>query len=198
MAGIATAVIGLIITATTVFRGVLEELGKLAVRKIRRRDQSFRNGLESLAKFHAVLEAIRNLEFVDRVLVFEGRNGGGIPKAGCVFTARSVFGWSNKDTHPERIYDDAFNVDSHYITMLREVIDKGSLTVLSANLPKGSQLRAFYSREGVVCSQIYFLQLDETNNSMSYVSIASYTAEFNEDQLSEIGLLISRIRGLIN
>lgn len=198
VAGIATAVLTLTLTATTVFRSVLEEVGKLLVRKLQRKSRDFSNGLESLAKFYSIFEQIRELKYVDRVSLFEGRNGGGIPKAGSVFTIRSIFGWSNRDVHPEDKYDALFKVDSHYISMLRDVIDKGVVTLNVDELPKGSMLHAFYREEGVVCSQIFFVQLDDASNSLIYASIASYTKPFDEIQMNRLSLLIQQIRGLVS
>lgn len=194
---IVTATLAITYTATTVFRSVLEEFGKLIVRKLQRKSRDFSNGLESLAKFYSVFEQIRELQYVDRVLLFEGRNGGGVPKAGSVFTIRCIFGWANGDKHPEEKYDALFKVDSHYVSMLRDIIDKGVVTICTADLPKGSMLHSFYHEEGVVYSQIFFIQLDDASNSLTYASVASYSKPFDDIQANHISLLIQRIRGLV-
>lgn len=196
--GVSTAVLSVVVTLTAVFSSVLQELGKLLISKIRRKAKDFSNGLESLAKFHAVFEQIREKKYVDSVLLFEGKNGGGVPKAGSVFTTRAIFGWAtDPDAHPERVYDTQFKIDSHYITLLCEVLERGSVFINYEDLPKGSMLRAFYASEGVKYAQMYFIQLDDPNNSLIYASIASYTQPFDENQTNEIMLLIQRIRSLV-
>lgn len=192
------AVVAIVGVLTTVFRKVLDALGDKIVRRIQMSDRRYRNGLEEVAKFHAIFERMREMEFIDRLLVFEGKNCGGIPRAGKPFTIHSMFGWSNAPSrHPEQVYDADFRVDSHYIEMLRNLIEKRSLEIKTEDLPKGSQLRSFYTVEGVVASNIYFLRINDDEGSLVYASVASYRAPFNEDQSNRINLMIERIRGLI-
>lgn len=156
---------------------------------------AYRNGIERLAEFHGVLEQLRDLEYVDRTMVLVGKNGGGTPQPGKIYTVEAIHGWSNREGHhPEREYNYRMRVDAFYMEMLLKVIKDGIVINKTADMPPKALLTSLYKNEGVFESLVFPVNL--TDSELIFLSVASYTRSFSELELSKILLLLNRMRSI--
>ena len=159
----------------------------------------FTGGVQQVAEFHRVLELFRDLKFVDRMLVFRGSNCGGIPDPKRPYTVRCFYGWSKDPAkHPEDSYDFDLRVDRHYMEMVADVITNGKSFQAVERMPVDARLRGYYEAEGVKFSALYFLSLDDSDNALMYISVASYTVEFTPVQLAQLDFVIDRARAALS
>jgi hypothetical protein len=86
-------------------------------------------------------------------------------------------------------------IDSAYVRMIGEIIEKGVSVQTTADMPADAMLRNLYAEEGVVQALLFCLSLDSAE--LIYCSVASYKAKFDAGQVAKITVIISRIRGLL-
>lgn len=197
-AGIATLTLGTIVTLVTVFKGVLQAWGNRLIRRIEMTEKKYVSGFDQVASFDAIFLRLRDLKFVDRVMLLRGDNCGGIPSAGKPYKVRSTFGSSSiLGLHPEDMYKTPFAVDPPYIAMLCEMLTAGMVVMTRETMPKGSVLRDFYDEEGVFQSLVFYLQIDKEDSSLRFFSVANYTRAFTSSETSQIRLLANRIRAVM-
>jgi hypothetical protein len=189
------AAIGLFITALAVlFRDWF--VRKLTPSKnLRRRMQQ---GLEEQWEVFNALGRITDLPFVDRLMMFEGKNDGGYPRAGRRYSVRSLTGLSKRDgTGPMWKYHEPFPVDLQYIEMLLAICNEdghGWVRLSTPLLPADSMLRSFYEREGVCGSGVFYVCVQEEEKRMIYISVANYTRELTDSEMREIVPLIGGVK----
>lgn len=152
-------------------------------------------GIKDIAKLYEIFENIVGENFVDRILLFTGANGGGVPKAGKPYFVSATAGWSTNGGHPERPYSGRIPPDAFYMASLVEMIEQGSVTFTTETMPPKSHLKAWYKQEGVVQSMMFWLQLDA--KELIYCSIASYKAEFTDGQRIKLEMYADQVRGLM-
>lgn len=156
----------------------------------------YKNGIEKYCEFHIGLEKIGKLKYVTRVLLFRGSNCGGVPSPGQPYIVRCFYGWAEDPTlNPEEKYNFNLKVDAYYMQMLLKVIELKVLEVTTSEMPKGSQLRYYYENERVHTARIYKLSIDKTE--LKYMSVASYTGGFTDEQRNEIDLTVDRVRSVL-
>lgn len=178
------------------FKDVIAAFFKKWAHSVERGKRNYADGVKRIADFHECLERIGRLEFVDRVLIFTGTNCGGVPDPKKPYIVRCFYGWaSDPAKHPEENYNFDLKVDAHYMQMVCAMIEKGIVEVHTGTMPPDSQLRGYYSTEGVHSSRLYRLHLDET--ALIYASVASYTREFTQSERDRINLEIDRIRDVL-
>lgn len=153
-------------------------------------------GIKEIAKWHSIIESIRALPYVDRVLVFTGRNGGGVPKPGKPYYVCCTGGWSTlPDSHPERLYAGPLIVDAAYMNLIVETIAAGKVLANTEAMPKEAMLRKYYEEEKVIESVFYLLSLDSAE--MIYCSVATYTKTFLPHELARVEMVVDQVRGLM-
>lgn len=140
---------------------------------------------------------------VDRLLLFTGTNCGGKPRPGAPYTVRCSKGW-NKDPskHAEAAYELPLKVDSFYMAMIVEIIEKGIAIQTQATMPENSQLLKYYELEGVLQTRLYKLRLDE--NELIFISVGKYAnpnavvppVGFTKSEVTNIELAIDKLRYL--
>lgn len=154
--------------------------------------------LKRIKTFHTIFERVRDLAYVDRVLLFTGGNCGGIPDAGKPYIVNCFYGWSTVvNHHPEDIYNFDLRVDSEYIGMVLKMIEHGKVVMTYDKMPD-CLLKSYYADEKgkkVIQSRIYLLR--RTKKQILYCSIASYQNEFNILQVREIDMLVDRVLAII-
>jgi hypothetical protein len=189
--------VGCAALATTFFtgaKGILEAWMEKMRRRVKR--VKYADGIQRVAKFHALLENLKQMPFVDRVLVFVGRNCGGLPDPSKPYTVSCFYGWSQiAGKHPELAYNFPLRVDAQYMAMLSEVISKGKSTQTVSGMPD-SQLKTYYQQEGVVQAVIHFLRLSD--NDFLFLSTGSYQGEFTPGQMVQIELMVERVRSVMD
>jgi hypothetical protein len=153
-------------------------------------------GMVEVAQLYQICDTLVREEFVDRILLFTGSNGGGVPKAGSPYFVTATAGYSNQPgVHPERAYSGRLPVDGHYIGLLLECIKTGSVVCTPSEMPDKAYLRAYYEKEHVVQSVMHFLKLD--SKELIYFSAANYSRKFTPPELAKIEMAAAMARGLM-
>lgn len=191
---------GLAVLITTILAGLKGAINAYFTkwtRSIEREKRTYAQGVQKIADFHKFLEHIGKFAFVDRLLVFTGTNCGGVPDPKKPYIIKCFYGWaSDPKKNPEKLYDFNLKVDYHYTKLILDLIQNGVHSVETAKMPDESQLKTYYSTEGVHSSLFYRLHISSTE--LIYVSIANYTKGFDELEKRSIDLTIDRIRSVLN
>lgn len=141
------------------------------------------------------VDSFRMMPFVERVLLFQGSNGNGAPESGKPYTVYCIYGWAqNPELHPQHSYDFRLKIDDHWKDVLTEIISKQKSLLTVAEMPADSQLRRYYSREGIRQSSLHFISTRE--GKLIYLSCGSYTAEYTSQQVEQIELVAERMRAI--
>lgn len=184
----------LVTTFFTGAKGILSAWMEKIRRKINRVE--YTDGILRVARFHTLLENLKMMPFVDRVLVFVGLNCGGIPDPAKPYTVSCFYGWSQvPGKHPEQAYNFPLRVDAAYMEMLAEVIAKGKSIQTTASMPDNAQLKKYYEEEGVTQAVLHFLRLSD--NDFLYLSTGTYGPAFTPGQMSQIELMVERVRSVM-
>lgn len=154
-------------------------------------------GFRIFGSWSYAIQMLERYDFVDRVIIFCGQNGGGIPKIGYPYTIRGGYAWSrnsNEDLYNK--YNFRLKIDSSYYNMLADLIEKKVVVNVTEKMDPECVLKAMYIQEGVVSSVLYFLHINGEDNIFYYISIASYKAEFTKTQLNLIEPAVQRLRSM--
>jgi hypothetical protein len=159
---------------------------------------SYSCGLVRIAEFTDLLKQLQGVEAVDRVMVFVGQNGGGLPTPGKDYTVRAIHGWSAKGDGDDlyRRYNFDLRVDPSYCRMLAEMGERGSVVNTVEAMPDGTILKTLYADEGVVEAVMYKLDCDGAQ--LTYLSVASYRSAFTPAQRAKIDLVVYRLRAVLS
>jgi len=145
-----------------------------------------------MANYMEAIDSIKGINNVDRVLVFRGKNGGGLPKPGKLYSIKAVHGWAkDKSRDPMHRYNFDMPIDAHYARLLEELIKAGVSEVDPDSIPDGAVLKVYYKSEGVVQSRLYFLGI--MGDELLYISIASFKEKYSPSDCVEIDLAIQRV-----
>ena len=149
-----------------------------------------------LAEFNAILSETKTMPTVSRVLVFVGRNGGGLPEPGKKYTVHAQTGWDSSGSRIHERFAFDLIIDDHYADMLLRAHRNGWAEMIPDQMPE-CLLKRIYRGEGVKNSLIYGLTHDPSDNSFAYASFASYTGRISDDDRAALDVLVHRIRGLL-
>jgi hypothetical protein len=197
IAASAALFIALIVAATPGLKSILSAWLKRWENKLIQSSakRAYRNGIERLAEFHTVLEQIRDLPWVDRVLVMVGKNGGGTPKPGKPYTVEAIHGWSQKpDAYPEKLYNYQMQIDAFYIEMINRMIKEGMVINKTDGMPANAVLTALYKQENVFESITFCVNLSD--HELIFLSVASYTKSFTEGEIAKVLIHLNRMRSI--
>lgn len=151
------------------------------------------DGMAEFAGIYNIADILAEEDFVDRIILFNGSNGGGVPAAGSSYYVTAIAGYSSiPGVHPERPYSGKLPVDGHYINLLLQLCKTGTVLCTTAEMPDRAYLRAYYEKEGVKQSIMLFLKLD--NTKLVYFSVANYKREFTPAELSKIEMAALQAR----
>lgn len=165
----------------------------------RRRRNKYADGFTGMVTYQRIHAQLKAIPAVQRLLVFEGRNGGGIPTPGEKYTVTAVDGWSMiEGKQPMNTYTPAFMVDDYYVNMLAEMVRKGKVVNATADMPEGAVLRAYYTIEGVAYSIVYFIRIDPKSNRLDFISVGSYSGPFSALDIAQIERCVYQMRTLAN
>lgn len=195
LTAVGASIVAVLATLTTNIKRLLDTLFDRIINHWLRNRYS--RGLEKATDVAIVLDQIRQITCIDRVLWFIGENGGGIPTVGKKYTVRAERGWSKNNTFDVlKRYNFDLIVDSLYCEMLVKMMRDGKVVNTVQNMPDSAILKTFYQDEGVKQAIIYYLGI--VDNQLHYISIASYEKEFAQIEVVRIEMLIHRLRSLIN
>jgi hypothetical protein len=159
--------------------------------------QQYRAGfIDQIACYELFNHMLR--DGADRVILWAGKNSGGVPSVGKPYTVTPVQGVTKFDV--ENIIPSYRNlpVDLPYINMLLKTLE-APLTVIENHpetMPDG-MLKNFYLAEGVTHSIIVGLDVDMEDNSYNYMSIATHRGKFTPQQIVKFTVACNEIRQLI-
>lgn len=183
---------------TAFFGGVKEYV--VSWLRIRRRNmerKEYARGLRLIGEYkYAIDVGLQELKYVDRLVIFCGQNGGGIPRPGQPYTIRGIYAWSRRgdDLYTKHNFD--LKIDGQYYHMLSELVEKESIMIVTSEMKNESTLKSFYLEEGVFSSAMYMLNINRDDNALYYVSVASYSQAFTPEQLIRIGIAVERLKAL--
>lgn len=167
------------------------------VKDLKRKEYAY--GLRLLGEYKSAIDnGLAKLEYVDRLVIYCGHNGGGIPKPGMPYTVRGVYAWSKRGDDLYTKYNFDLRIDGDYYKMLADLVGRGSLVNVTTEMPDTSALKSFYVEEKVVASALYLLNISEEDNALYYVSVATYNQPFTREQLVRVEMAVQRLRSLHN
>lgn len=150
-----------------------------------------------LAKFYYQMDLIKQMPNVERVLLFFGKDDGGLPNPTKRYTVICRHGWAQDGRrNPEGDYNFELLVDKEYCQMLAEMIRNGRILRTTKEMPV-CQLRRYYEAEKVVQSALYYLHIDAEVNELMFISVASFVREFTEEELNYLDIKVDRMRSLL-
>lgn len=195
LVGLIGGISGVIAASVTGLREYIVDWWKLKRRDQRRR--AYANGLRLLGEYKYTIDVdLGKLAYIDRLVVFSGQNGGGIPKPGMPFTIRGVYAWSKRGDDLYSKYNFDMKIDADYYKMLDELVSHESIVKKTEDMPDSSAMKSFYLEEKVVCAALYLLNISTEDNVMHYISVASYSRAFTREQLIRIEMAVERLRAL--
>ena len=190
--------VGLAGVATTFFtglRGVIEVWFKGIKKQVSRQD--YAESLKPLFEFYRCFESIRSISHVGRIILWSGKNCGGLPCPGKPYTVKAVDGWSVQGEDAWKKYDFDLSIDQHYVGMLQEILTNNVSIQHADKMPSDSKLKRLYEDEGVKSSRIYYLGIIG-DVELLYISIASYSPdEFSISDITKIDFAVDKLRSLL-
>lgn len=145
-------------------------------------EKKFTQGLDDSVETLNLMTTFRD-QGAERIILFTGHNGGGIPQGGNPFYI-SACHWIVSDGHLDVIsnYKNLL-VDTEYMKMLQRAIREEDRTVemLTAKMPQ-SQLKRYYEAESVHSALTIILGF--ANNKMYFLSLARYDRPFTEREIT--------------
>ncbi len=143
-----------------------------------RGETRFVRGLEDVAKTMEQVTSFRDVG-AERVILFKGHNGGGLPSGGSPFYVSAAHWW----VAPGQL-DIVSNyknllVDSEYVLMILDSISSSERTSVqvTATMPN-CQLKHYYEAEGIAESLI--ITLGVKGRELYFLSIARYGGSFSD------------------
>ena len=117
------------------------------------------SGLQSISRVYETMKEIEE-SAVERVILFAGHNGGGIPSASKPFYVTALH-WV-ADAESSKIIEDYVNirVDAEYVTMLLTIRERGFLMLETKSMPD-CKLKHYFQLEGVTASMVVFLTVKD-------------------------------------
>jgi len=196
LAVLITGLGGLLLVVLTGFRELVATWFRRML--LRMRETSYFGRISCMARFLFLFEQIRKLPEVQRCVIFQGHNCGGMPTIGKDYMIRALEGWSIKSDkpNPEEAFYYHIKVDAHYTLILQEVMAKGAVDKLTADMPEDSKLRYHYEHEELKFSRIYMLGLVDCE--LLFLSVGSYEQEcFDRKTVVELQLIVDEMRELV-
>lgn len=180
---------------------VFTELRSLIQTYLRRQTRQvsvrcYTNSLKNIGIFMDTIEELKKIDSVERILVFIGHNGGGLPVPGKSYTIKSELGWAkSQDIKPilGRFNFD-LQVDSFYVKMLETVVSEGHVINTAADMTDDCFLKRIYLEEGVAQSIVYLLHCEPSE--LTYISVASHKGLFSASDKRKMELLVARLRSV--
>jgi hypothetical protein len=142
-------------------------------------------GLQTLHTIYSCMEGAESYG-ATRAVIFGGHNSGGLPRPGSPYYT-SALHWHVPDAKSARISDyQELPVDAPYIRMLLDIERDGFLRFdLSSSAPD-SLLKRIYAAEKIADSVIFFLCI--TDHTFFYLTFASYTRRFSDEEITKLQL----------
>lgn len=158
-------------------------------------------GFDDISNIYFQMDRIIETTNAERVLLFKGSNGGGLPMAGSEFYTKAI----HQSTDGDESFDlvSRFNtvlIDGNYANMLRDIVTSGFVRLKVSEMPD-CLLKRIYIDEGVKYSEVYYLVskglVDKKKKfEIFYMSIATHTQDNfdnNSDRLN-IQFCVDNIR----
>lgn len=146
-------------------------------------------GLRTLHEVYLKMERL-SAYGAERVVVFGGHNSGGIPRVGSPFYATALHWRVDPKRSPGMADYNELQVDTSYIGMLVHIMQHGSYR-FDMEKDQNCLLRRYYEMEGVKDSVIFYLTC--VDNTILYLSCASYDRKFTDIEISYMGLIAQSI-----
>lgn len=147
----------------------------------RRRKRNYVNQMHHLNRIQEKMAAIRHLDTVDRVVMFAGHNGGGLPRASSRYYTTALH-WEVEEDFTKNVgeYKD-IPVDYPYVKMLLQAEDENK-SHFTTDSEEDCLLKRYYLVDGVVESVTYYLDIED--NNFIYLTVSTKSGFTDEDKMS--------------
>ena len=188
---VSAGLIALIGAVLVGFRGVVMAYFDSWMDRIKR--QRYAHGFDTIADFYQTFESIASLKSIERHMLLEGKDSGGLPTPGKPYTVRALLGKTKVEgkEDPPALYGFDILVDLHYCEMLKRIIQDGHILISTATMPE-CFLKNCYTSEGVTQSLICYVGIVE--NNLVFTSFSKYSGEFTRSDIIAIGLGVAKLR----
>jgi len=166
------------------------------------------NELRSIQRIYSIMNEQIVETAAERVVIFAGHDSGEIPEAGSPYFISSIY-WKvrhDQSHHPKKDvtkldiqthHDIAdyreVSADAHYIDMLLEIQDKGTIRLKTQDLPEDCILKSYYDLESITDSIVIYLGYNK--NNLIYMSVATFKKEgFDKEDVLRLKLKSLRIK----
>ena len=178
--------------------GALGALGAALVAKFggfgkRKKTSALIDGLEAMSQIDDLLSEFA-ASGADRALLFEGKNGGSLPRPGRAWRVSAMQYWVGPGVDDSAIgtYRN-LNVDGSYRKMLIQAArDERRLYNFHTDQEPECQLKRYYELENVTHSII--VVLGERDDSLIFLSAARHGGEFNREEITHIEMTAHKLR----
>lgn len=134
----------------------------------------------------------------DRVVVWAGRNSGGVPCVGKPYHVDPVQAVTRYDTENVILGYRNLEVDEAYRRMLLKALERPlSVVVNTTTEMEPCMLKNFYTAEGITQAIIIGLGVDPDDNVYNYMSVATHKGEFTPAQITKFQVSANEIWQLI-
>jgi hypothetical protein len=193
--GLLSAVTAVAIAVLAGTKKVIDEYASMLIARIRKRRYS--RGLFGLAEFMFAFESLCDLACIERYMLMEGKDSGGLPEAGKPYTARCLYGGTKikERQDPSKIYGFDLEIDGAYVSMLNVIVNQGYVRLVCQTM-EPCLLKRYYTAEGV--AEVVVGLVGIVDNRLLYVSLGKYTGSFADTEITAIGLGLQRLRAQLN
>jgi len=153
---------------------------------------------EHNTEIQGIIDRVLNRTTASRFLILKTENGGGKPRIGTHLYVSVIYESIKSPMSSVKNDYQRLLIDPIYVKMLSS-ISISTPHKLNANKMKDGILKSMYQKEGVVYSEVHFI--DETDNAFYFLSIESNDEKHifdNPNDRVEIEIAVSKIRNIFS
>lgn len=177
-------------------------LEKRKARKYNDKSLNITEGLEAVSNMYQYMDLVIDKTSAERVILFKGSNGGGLPLPTSEFYIKGIHECSDGSINSDDLLEKYKSVliDGHYANILKDIVTHGSIKI-DVNSMQDCLLKRLYTSENTKYAELHYLGAKGLVNKkekfeMFYLSIsttANNDFSLNEDRL-QIQLNVDNIK----
>lgn len=154
-------------------------------------DRKYINGFERVGAVGKIMDEMQVCG-ADRIMLFAGKNGGGIPSVGKPYSVSLIQAVGNGVDHSIATDYIDLPVDMHYVGLLEDIGRKGNVAIHTNELPE-CQIKHYYNAENIQHSLWVFIGLRDM--SFLFVSISKhFERPFTDEEKTRLLLKANSIK----
>jgi hypothetical protein len=155
-------------------------------------ENKYVKGLNSKKRGHEIVEELASMG-PDRVLLFDGSNCGGFPRASApYFVSCTDYAGTGIDEQLLESYKERLEVDAHYSGFLVDIIQHGKRYIDTKDLPEDTLMHRIYKAEKVTHSIWYYLGIKD--GILKFISVSTHKGNFDSEEMIRLEMKISQLR----